>query len=331
MQPDGQPAVNATVLLCTPLAGATIEGPAHLVPGLNTTTYRTQTDEAGKFFLKAALDPQGLIIVHDQGYAELAPGDLPSGGTVTLQAWGTVRGKVVLDGRPMANDHVIISGQTARYTATGRRFGFLTFSLETDTDAEGKFCFEKAPAGDWKAGRKFKVADRMFASHQSRVSVQSGATTEVVLGGTGRAVTGKLILPAGQASVDWQLVPVQILSKLGSEYQARPRREDFETLEAYETATENFFQGYQNQPKFTAICGADGSFRVADVPPGTYELKIQVWDPSETSLAPRDPMHPSRVACALSRELTVPDDGNTEPVDLGVLDLESEKKVASTQ
>ena len=74
--PGGEPAANATVLLGTARGGVTIDGPAHVENGLNTTTYRTQTDAAGKFALPAASAPQGVIVVHAQGYAEIALSDL---------------------------------------------------------------------------------------------------------------------------------------------------------------------------------------------------------------------------------------------------------------
>jgi hypothetical protein len=45
----GGPAANAIVWLCTRRAGATLDGPAHVQRGLNTGTYRAQTDAAGRF------------------------------------------------------------------------------------------------------------------------------------------------------------------------------------------------------------------------------------------------------------------------------------------
>ena len=78
--PGGEPAANASVLLCTARGGVTIDGPAHVENGLNTTTYRTQTDATGRFALPAASAPQGVIVVHAQGYAEIALSDLSAAG-----------------------------------------------------------------------------------------------------------------------------------------------------------------------------------------------------------------------------------------------------------
>src|SRR5262249_49645315 len=69
--PDGGPALNATVLLCTPQGGVTLDRPAHIQQGLNTTAYRAQTDAAGQFSLPAAVSPEGVIVIHELGYAEV--------------------------------------------------------------------------------------------------------------------------------------------------------------------------------------------------------------------------------------------------------------------
>ena len=72
--PEGQPAANATVLLCTSRAGVTLDGPVHLERRPDNTSYRAATDQSGRFYLPAVIDPQGLVVVHERGYAELRAG-----------------------------------------------------------------------------------------------------------------------------------------------------------------------------------------------------------------------------------------------------------------
>src|SRR5262249_40914960 len=135
---DGKPAADASVLLCTSLAGVTLDGVAHVAAGVNTTTYRSQTDAGGKFSLPATVDPQGIIIVHPQGYADFSLADFPAGGNITLRPWGSVKGTVMAGSRPGANQHLTLWNQTLRYSSTGRRFNYLNFHSETTADAEGK-------------------------------------------------------------------------------------------------------------------------------------------------------------------------------------------------
>src|SRR6185295_16244509 len=126
----------------------TINGSARVEKGLNTTTYRAQTDAAGKFSLPAASAPQGLIVIHDQGYAELSPDAFEAAGSIVLQPWGRVEGRLVLDSQAVANERVVAhNNQVTRYDNAGRRFGFMSLYLETKTDSVGRFSFEKVPPG----------------------------------------------------------------------------------------------------------------------------------------------------------------------------------------
>ncbi|HYV29488.1 MAG TPA: carboxypeptidase-like regulatory domain-containing protein, partial [Candidatus Binatia bacterium] len=152
--PSGAPAVNATVILCTPQAGVTIDGPAHVERGLNTSTYRAQTDAAGRFSLPAAPSEQGLIAIHDQGYAEVSLGAVEAAGSIMLQPWGRVEGKLVLDFQPISNERVVAYNSVTRYDDAGRRFTFMTFHLEATTDSAGRFFFEKVPPGQCRVFRQ---------------------------------------------------------------------------------------------------------------------------------------------------------------------------------
>src|SRR5262249_31695669 len=154
--PDGGPALNATVLLCTPQGGVTLDRPAHIQQGLNTTAYRAQTDAAGQFSLPAAVSPEGVIVIHELGYAEvklpssareagLARVDGGGGGkkglAITLQPWGCIEGTLVLEGRPVANERIVAGNHVVRYSPAGRRFNFVSFYFEANTDSAGKFSF----------------------------------------------------------------------------------------------------------------------------------------------------------------------------------------------
>jgi protocatechuate 3,4-dioxygenase beta subunit len=318
--PGGEPAGNATVLLCTPLAGVTLDGPAHVEKGLNTTTYRTQTDGAGRFALAPAIDPQGIIIVHEQGYTEMPPSGLLPGGTVTLQPWGRLEGKLILDSHPVPNQQIVAFNQVARYSDAGRRFGFLTFYLETTTDVDGKFAFNKVPPGQCEVSQRLRSRGSMFSSYEARVNVKSGETTRVVLGGTGRTVVGKAVL-SGHGMIDWQTVPVRLRSTTGAEPGPRPQHQNYSSVQEFIAASENFFQAYRGQQHFGAFCCSDGSFRLADVPAGSYELKIELRNFMLDSVTPHDRPDPAPVIAALTRQVDVPQDQNAESLDLGVLEL----------
>ena len=332
--PGGQPAANACVLLCTARGGVTMDGPAHVDKGLNTTTYRTQTDEAGKFSLPAASAPQGLIVIHDQGYAELSLSDLGATGNITLQLWGRVDGKLILDSRPAANERVVAYNQTLRYDETGRRFNLLNFHLETKTDSAGSFSFDKVPLGRCKVFRQELRLRTGFESHETSVEVKAGTVTEVVLGGTGRPITGKAVLPGAAATIDWQAVAVHLTLKTADDLGTRPKRDDFSSRDAYVEAMDHFFKAADARQRFGAFCSSDGSFRLPDVPAGKYKLEITVRDSKLDSVSPHDRSDRAVEIASLVREVTVPEipgGQSDEPLDVGLLELVARQDAASAK
>ncbi len=326
--PNGEPAVGAAVLLCTPLAGVTLDSPAHVQSGINTTTYRTQTDSAGKFSIAPAVDPQGLIIVHDEGYAEVAPADLGAATNIVLQPWGSVKGRLMSGAQPVANKRVVARNQVLHYSDTGRRFGFVTFNFETTTDDGGNFSFDKVPPGSCKVFQEQETSGIWLESHDVSVAIKAGAVTEVALGGTGRTVVGKAILNSATGSIDWRSVPVVLQSKIDV---VPAKRQDYPTTQAYIAADERYRESRQNQRQFGVLCGRDGSFQLSDVPAGTYEMNIEICDSGQDSVVPQDISQPKPVLGSVVREVTVPDDGSTEPLDLGILELTPRQNSASVQ
>ena len=87
---------------------------------------------------------------------------------------------------------------------------------------------------------------------------------------------------------------------------------------------EQFFAVNKAQQRFGAFCERDGSFRLSDIPPGTYELVIKVRDSGATSVSDNEPLRPGREIGSITREIVVPElsDGQSgEALDLGTLAL----------
>jgi hypothetical protein len=151
------------------------------------------------------------------------------------------------------------------------------------------------------------------------VSIKSGETTQVVLGGTGREVVGKAVAPSITGTIDWHRVPVELHSKI--DLGARPRRENFASVEEFIASQKSFSKAAESEQRFGAVCESDGSFRILDVPPGNYELEIKVRDSKLNSAAPHDFSDPTPLVASLVQEVAVPDDKSNEPLDLGTLEL----------
>ena len=147
---------------------------------------------------------------------------------------------------------------------------------------------------------------------------------QVVLGGSGKAIIGKAILAAASGGIDWQNVPVCLRLKTATEPGPRPKRDDFSSRQAYVEATGHFFEANRAQRRFGAFCDRDGSFRLQDVPAGTYQLEIKLRGFKPDSVAPNEFSNTQPEIGALTREINVPDvpEGpSAEVLDLGILEL----------
>lgn len=300
--PDGQPVANASVFLCTSLSGVTLDYPAHAETGINTTIYRTQTDGAGNFSLRPAIEAKGVVIIHDQGFTAIPLADVTSGARITLQPWGRVQGQLLVDSKPAAGQQIHIGGSIRHDTTNGLPYVFTRFNFDATTDADGKFSFGKVPPGQWKVFQWKPVSFSTVVALETSADVKAGELTEVVLGGAGRTIVGRARLPGSTASIDWERVPVQLESTNGN----GPAR------------------------NFGASCKSDGSFQLADVPAGTYRLLIKAFDAKLNSTAPHDFTEQTEILGSVTREVVVPEGEASEPLDLGTLELRKQGASPST-
>jgi hypothetical protein len=203
----------------------------------------------------------------------------------------------------------------------------MTFSLETKTDSAGKFSFEKMPPGEFTVFRQ-RILDREFRpgfeSHETSVVVKAGTVAQVVLGGTGRPIIGIALLAGATGAIDWQSVPVRMRLKLANEPGPYPRRHNFSSNEAFIVAMNKWDQARHAQRSFGTFCDSNGSFRLQDIPAGTYELEIKLRGAKAGSVTPRERSDPEPELGSIVREVVVLDvlDGQAaEPLDLGTLEL----------
>jgi len=130
---------------------------------------------------------------------------------------------------------------------------------------------------------------------------------------------------------------VELSSKLPAVPGQRPNQKDFPTTDAFlaavraNAAADRAFwtsaegRGIQQaQRNYAALCNPDGSFLVPDIPPGTYELRIEVKEANPGSVGPSRFPFEGQAVGSLNTEVTVPDlaeNSSDNPVDLGTLEL----------
>jgi hypothetical protein len=234
-----------------------------------------------------------VIASHSLGFADIAVEDLKSSEEIILQPWGRVEGVLKVGARPAAN-------QTVRLQNFYWRFGgwpTLMIVRQTTTDADGRFVFEGVPPGERKVSSGPRLREGGMGasafSHDQLVLVKPGEATFVTLGGAGRTVLGRVSVDGVSTRIDWQQDVHNLTLKVGIPPEAvMPVREDFATDKEYTVAISEYAE--RSRPFWLSEAGReaqrmqrtcvllfepDGSFRVNDVPPGTYELSVTPMEP----------------------------------------------------
>ena len=146
-------------------------------------------------------------------------------------------------------------------------------------------------------------------------------------------VTGRATFTAGTGPVKWQEVAAELSLKISDGLGQAPKREDYPSQDAfvaamlaYGKANQEFWSSEKGRAlerskrTYAAYCGQDGSFSISDVPPGQYELKIDIRDRSGAEPNEID----GKEVGLLDREINVPE-GEDGTLDLGTLEVQAVK------
>jgi hypothetical protein len=286
LSPDGTPLSKAEVVIAT-----------HWVRIQNgqvdsrSSEYNRilRTGSAGKFRFDPPVEPYLIIVLHEQGYAEVTPPEFAASPRITVSAWGRVEGTLRIGAKPGVHQSIALLPEYRSEAEHPR----ITFEYETQTDENGRFVFARALPGEGAVSRSIPMNGGRRFGHTVAVQIKAGQTTRVQIGGTGRPVIGKVVIPdAIKGKFDWQYTDCS-LSINSAENPYKLLHPTFEE---------------------------DGSFRVEDVPVGDYCLYIHAYEPAPDSQVGRAERigflsYPFRVG-------QMPDGRSDEPLDLGVLEME---------
>jgi peroxiredoxin len=296
--PDGKAVSGAEVILCTPSQGAYIRN------GRNDQKRDSQfveTKEDGRFSFPAQIDIYSIVVLHDKGYAEVSSEKLTASSVVTLQPWGRVEGKLLIGKEPGENETVGVWFKTP-YEPNAPR---IYHDCRAITDNNGHFVFKRIPPGEGRVGREIRTSYNSYTiSHSIPVEIKPTETINVVIGGTGRPIVGKIVAPADyKEPINWAYghnrlslkVPKFPLLFFMRKLQQKQRR-------SYAVKIEH-----------------DGSFRVEDVPAGKYRLRISVYEPPTA----RQYGHGELIGSGIYdfKVPEMPGGRSDEPLDIGTLQM----------
>ena len=220
---------------------------------------RFSFDKPGGAYLLAAMS--------DDGYAEATPEGRGESGTLALQAWGKIKGRARIGRQPAANQTITFERRGVPPAGPRGVHGF--YSIETRTDAQGHFSFDRVIPGAGEVSRvvvtEFGNGSRQhMGCWQEPVDVAPGQTVLVHIGGRGRPVVGRIVLRAAAG------VPRRLAAEPAGDAREGPGLQPIAgTLRRTPTRSSDI----------AASLDKDGRFRIDDVPPGHYELTVTIDAP----------------------------------------------------
>ncbi|MGA2442028.1 MAG: carboxypeptidase regulatory-like domain-containing protein [Tepidisphaeraceae bacterium] len=287
--PDGNPVVGATAAIALPGQQVYIQNSREIQNNMAATA---TSGADGRIDFPPQTGNFKIAVIADAGYAETDQDALAKSPVVTLSPWGRIEGRMMVGSKPATgmNVDVFSSGRNMAYDPQQPR---VYDQLDAKTDDDGKFAVDRVPPGGWTIGRRVALSANSWtdASIQS-VEVEPGKTVSVNVGGTGRAVVGKVSLsPELSGHSDWTYGYCQIMSQRQVSFAAPPmpllvRMSSAETQQKWmqdwmkTDAGKAYFANQQkamaNMRNFPFSVSPDGSFRVDDVPAGDYQLSINI-------------------------------------------------------
>jgi beta-lactamase regulating signal transducer with metallopeptidase domain len=273
LQPDGRPAVGATIALAMPQRDAVWEdgrlrGSDQPLPEKPADRWRlpifVTTDAAGRFQLPTEPEAAAVLIVHDSGVRELAFEELQKSPAVKLQGWGRIEGRVLWKDMAGAGEPISLSVHRDDYGYPGMVASY----AKVQSNAGGRFALEKVLPGLVQLSRSIPVSptdpnagSMNFPGLVQHVQVKAGDPTAVVFGGQGRKVTGKLTGRDSWEGVTFHFHP-------NAPHVGFPGDDD-----AWKAFGE--FQKSAMGPLFfrdKQPVNADGTFTIENMLPGTYQI-----------------------------------------------------------
>jgi RNA polymerase sigma factor (sigma-70 family) len=264
-----------------------------------------------------ATPPQGKAVVavnDDAGYAVATAEDLFANPNIVVQPWGRIEG-VLKIGKSVASDQMVNIGIWG--TSETYEWNIVSHDMSVKTDANGRFVFPRVAPGDvWLT---HTVAVRPGDGRQSGhhyVKVEPGDHLEVILGGIGRVVTGRI-------ETNFSTNLVFYGSMWANETHGMRNARNWRTMSDEEKRL--FIRDWRNSPKSETFkqevrnyefpVQRDGTFRVPDVLPARYRMQVRAD-------APREPGKPPRHAAVAEITIIVTElsaGEADEPFDVGVL------------
>ena len=271
------------------------------------------TAAGGRFSFSPPDGPYRILALHDRGYAEASAGQCAQAHGLTIEPWGRIEGTLRVGGQFLANKIVIATLDDERPESENLR---IWNDNQARTDENGHFVIERVAPGEARVhlprdnDRQRTIPDRYYQPTFVNVVPGRTARAELVEEG-GRPLLGRVVDPGSDGGpLDLVGSGVYVFPKVpavpyppGVAEQNRS-----EWLRKWRLSPAGSAYRHQRRVLIRSLrLQPDGSFRVDEVQPGGYQMRVRV-----------------RGFAELTRDVTVPESGagrGGSPVDLGNLTL----------
>ncbi len=255
---------------------------------------RSQSDKVGRFRFPPQGNDYHLIVLHETGYAIQSPEPDESVGIIKLTPWARVTG-VFRIGKDVKPDVPLTMQLSCQQLSQHRHYA----QYETTTGPDGRYSFDRVFVGDGSIGRRLLImvdegAVDIGSSRRQYLATQAGAATTRNLGGDGRSVSGRLLPVSGTdpTAMVWShgmlyvdpIVPDKpeppypegIKGNAQAQFDWMRGWRSTEEGEAWRKQYDAWRLKQRQADRFWVSIGKDGTFRLDDVPPGEYSLRLDL-------------------------------------------------------
>lgn len=325
--PGGKPAIGANLIA----ADALHTSMAHLKGGEFSWMHEcasAETDAEGRFALRLPDRRAMILVAHREGAARFHLKELKLSDQIRLEPWATLQGSLRVGKAPGAQERVSISYERPK---DQKAFWIdIGYGGRLLTDDKGHFGCDRLLPGSVRVARMVRQGEgRWGLTNMRTVELAPGKTTDVVLGGTGRPVVGRIALPRNAED------RIDLARGSGSLLVSIPPKDLRPYEEMINSDKRAFLKQWWSSPEakeaqrkrrqYSFRVGPDGKFRVEDVEPGWYNLWISITEPQVTAggkgqLELASAKHKLRVP-------PMPVKQNDEPLDIGTIELSVYKQL----
>ena len=311
--PNGKPAVDAEVALLAPGKYIALGKAAFKAYEARQEGLIVRTGNQGHFALPGMEGATAIVAINDDGYAYESLEQLKSSPQVRLQPWGRIEGTLLIGQHPGTNESVVLESGNIFYGNSELMFDLQDFQAQTDE--HGRFVMTFVPPGERRIARLIttSVASQVHSAPTALI-VNPGKVTDVVVGGTGRIVVGKVHI--GESAIAWERVHASLHTPL-PDFFKKQRTPEEQSRWFSEPAVKLAMKAYRVYP---VIFSADGSFRAEEVPPGKYKFELTVMTGAPVS-------GPANVVGHFEKDVVVSESSGKKdpsPEDLGIIESKLE-------